>query len=235
MSLKSCQTAYGPCKFYGKDEYIGRSLYAYGEWSGDECEKIISLANGLCLDVGANIGFMSMALASTGLAVLSFEPQEELYRLLVENTTDLPVVPFHMALGSTTDVAHMPIIRYGERGNYGGVPLVGKSFGTREVKIDTIDNLKLEDVGFIKIDVEGHELEVLKGAEQTIRHWKPIMYIEDDREDKRRALHAYLEELDYSIEQHRPKLFRENNFAGNAVDIWELPYESHNIICRARS
>jgi FkbM family methyltransferase len=234
MSLKSCQTAYGPCKFYGKDQYIGKSLYAYGEWSGEECEKIISLANGLCLDVGANIGFMSMALASTGLAVLAFEPQEELFRLLVENTANMPVVPFHMALGSNMGTAHIPKIMYGSNGNYGGVSLVKAGFATRPVRIDTIDNMNLEDVGFIKIDVEGYELEVLKGAEKTIKHWRPTMYIEDDREDKRAALHAFLEELGYSIEKHRPRLFRPNNFAGNPVDIWDVPYESHNIICRAR-
>lgn len=230
MSLKSCQTAYGPCKFYGKDEYIGRSLYAYGEWSGDECEKLVSLGSGLCLDVGANIGFMTMALASK-CNVIAFEPQLELFRLLEENVTGKPVECHNIALGSTIGTAHIPIIRYGDRGNYGGVGIVPASFGTRPVPIRTLDSFTFENVGLIKIDVEGYELEVLKGAVETIKKCKPVLYVEDDREDKRGPLRAFIKNLGYSIEEHRPRLFRKDNFAHNTKDIWDRSYESHNIIC----
>ena len=231
MSLKSCQTAYGPCKFYGKDSYIGRSLYAYGEWSGDECDRLVSLANGLCIDVGANIGFMTMALASK-CPVMAFEPQKELFKLLEENTADLPVAVFNCALGSVNGTAFMPKIRYGDKGNYGGVGLVkANSFSTVPVEIKTLDSFGFVDVGLIKIDVEGHELEVLKGAVDTIARFSPILYVEDDRLDKRDALRAFIKNLGYKIEEHQPRMFRKNNFAGNLTDIWEVPYESHNIIC----
>jgi FkbM family methyltransferase len=230
MSLKSCQTAYGPCKFYGKDEYIGRSLYAYGEWSGEECEKLVTLGKGLCLDVGANIGFMSMALASR-YPVIAFEPQLELFRLLENNVYGKSVECHNVALGSGNGIAHMPIIRYGDRGNYGGVPIVKKSFGTREVLLRTLDSYNFENVGLIKIDVEGYELDVLRGAVNTITRCSPTLYVEDDREDKRSALRTFIKSLGYTIEEHRTRLFRENNFLGNKKDIWEAPYESHNIIC----
>lgn len=235
MSLKSCQTAYGPCKFYGKDEYIGRSLYAYGEWSGDECDRLVSLGSGLCLDIGANVGFMSMALASR-FNVVAFEPQLELFKLLRENVSEKPVECHNVALGSTMGTAHMPLIRYGDRGNYGGVPIIKTGgFGTILVQMRTLDSFNFEGVGLIKIDVEGYELEVLKGAVETIARCKPVLYVEDDREDKRGPLRAFIRALGYEIEEHRPRLFRTNNFAGTAVDIWSVPYESHNIICRASS
>lgn len=230
MSLRSCQTAYGPCKFYGKDEYIGRSLYAYGEWSGDECEKLVSLANGLCIDVGANIGFMSMALA-TKYNVVAFEPQSELFDLLDENVPE-NVRVYNVALGSKNGIAHMPKIRYGDKGNYGGVGIVKNSgFGTVPVEMRTLDSFGFSDVGLIKIDVEGYELEVLKGAVETINKYSPVLYVEDDREDKRASLRAFIRDLGYKIEEHHPRLFRPNNFMRNTTDIWDKPYESHNIIC----
>lgn len=232
MSLKSCQTAYGPCKFYGKDEYIGRSLYTYGEWSGDECDKLISLGSGLCLDIGANIGFMSMALASR-FSVIAFEPQAELFNLLMENVSGKPVECHNIALGSSNGVAHMPRVRYGEKGNYGGVPIVRSGFGTVSVELRTLDSFVLEEVGLIKIDVEGYELEVLKGAVETIKRCNPILYVEDDVEHKSYTLRRFIKEtLGYkNIEEHNPQLFRENNFNKYPSNVWDKSYYSRNIIC----
>ena len=92
--------------------------------------------------------------------------------------------------------------------------------------------MHIRDVGFMKIDVEGYELEVLQGAVETIAHCKPILYIEDDRGDKSRALHQYIEYLGYSIEEHKPPLYRENNFFGLKKNVWDKNYASHNLICR---
>ena len=231
MSLRSCQTQYGPCKFYGKDEYIGRSLYAYGEWSGAECEKLISLREGgTAVDIGANIGFMSMAL---GENVIAFEPQPELFELLVQNASK--AVCHSVALSNRSGFAHIPMIRYGDKGNYGGVALVKPSFFTRSVICRTLDSYGFENVSLIKIDVEGHELEVLKGAVDTIARCRPVLYVEDDIDSKRYALREFITSLGYDIEEHKPFLFRENNFAGNKKDIWNTLYYSFNLICRARS
>ncbi len=233
MSLRSCQTQYGPCKFLGKDEYIGRSLFAYGEWSGDECDKLVSLAEGLCLDVGANIGYMSMAMASK-CNVVAFEPQPELFRILEENCGS-NVVCHNVAVGNTSGRAFMPRVRYNERNNFGGLGLVKEGFGTIEVPLVTIDSYEFQGVGLIKLDVEGFELQALQGAVNTIARCKPVLYVEDDRLEKRSALRAFIGELGYTIEEHKPALFRENNYLNNKKNIWDKNYASHNIICHARS
>lgn len=236
--MKSCQTAYGPCKFYGKDMFIGRSLYAYGEWGGEEASVIAGLAvatKGLCLDIGANIGFMSMAMLDAGCDVVAFEPQPVLYNLLCEN-----VSPFHQvvmcspfALSDFNGKSTMPRIRYGEKGNYGALALGQRSeLGVIEVECRTLDSLEISPVGFIKIDVEGHELNVLRGARSTIMRDRPIMYIEDDRPEKSLHLQEVIKGMGYTIERHYPRLFRENNFAGNPINIWGQDYSSHNLICR---
>lgn len=232
--MKTVNTAYGPCTFYGKDEYIGRSLYSYGEWSGEECLKIVSLAAGTCVDVGANIGFMSMALLAAGHVVYSYEPQPAIYDLLVKNCGSKGT--FNIGLGAVAGVAKMPRIRYGAKGNYGGAGIGFKSeLGTIDVRVETLDSQNLENVKFIKIDVEGYETEVLRGGRQTILRDKPVMYIEDDRDDKREGLYDELRSLGYEWEDHNPPLYRADNFAGLKKNIWDKEYVSHNIICRARS
>ena len=84
----------------------------------------------------------------------------------------------------------------------------------------------------IKIDVEGFEENVLKGAENTIKKYKPTMYIEDDRVEKSLSLRTYIKSLGYSIEEHKPPLYRANNFFGKKINVWNMNYVSHNIICR---
>lgn len=236
--MKTVNTAYGPCIFYGKDEYIGRSLYNYGEWSGEECDKIVSLASGVCVDIGANIGFMSMAMLAAGNFVYAYEPQPAIYALLDQNTSKFGarVSCRNIGLGSVAGLAKMPRIRYGSKGNYGGAGIGFKSeLGTIDVQVETLDAQELRNVKFIKIDVEGFETEVLRGGRETILRDKPIMYIEDDRDDKRAELYAELKSLGYEWEDHNPPLYRENNFVGLKKNIWDRSLVSHNIICRARS
>lgn len=230
-SLRSVTTKYGECWFYGKDEYIGRSLYSYGEFSGAECEEIISLADGgKCLDVGANIGFMSMALSYSGCSVVAFEPQPELFKLLKRNCPNAKCSP--IALSDEFAVGLMPRIRYGDRGNYGGLGLGMKSdLGTISVATQPLDGTDVTNINFIKIDVEGHELQVLKGATETILRDKPVMYIEDDRPEKSIELRKYIKHLGYSIKESNTPMFRENNFLGNKKNIWGVHYISKNLIC----
>lgn len=219
------ETRWGPCQYHLKDMYIGRSIHYYGEYGPDETEKILSLANGLCLDIGANIGCIGMALVANGFSVISFEPQAELFKLLCLN------VPTgdnrNIALGSSFGIGYMPKVAYSEKGNFGGLG-IGK--GTVAVDIVTLDSLSLSP-GFIKIDVEGFEREVLIGGRETISRCKPIMYIEDDRVEKSRELRAEIVRLGYDIIEHRPTIFRTNNFAGYTSNAWDCVYCSHNLIC----
>ena len=58
--LGKVEGRWGTCGYFLKDEYVGRSVHAYGEYGPDETEKILELrGDGLFLDVGANIGDIS--------------------------------------------------------------------------------------------------------------------------------------------------------------------------------
>lgn len=241
---KSVEGRWGTCKFLSKDEYVGRSMYYYGEYNPDETEMILGLARGTCLDIGGNIGVISQALIARGFTVAAFEPQPELFKLLQENCASAAApnahkyvssqyVCYNVAIGAEEGYAEMPKVHYSSKGNFGGLGIGTPSiYGNIKVPVATIDSLGFEDVGFVKIDVEGYEYEVLCGMERTIDQYTPIMYIEDDRGDKSRALRQKIISMGYEIEEHQPTLYRENNFFGLKKNIWNRNYASHNLICR---
>lgn len=231
--MRSVNGRFGEIWFYGKDEYVGKSLYNYGEFSGEECDIILSLAdkNKLSLDIGANVGAIAQMFEYHKYPCVAFEPQPEIYKLLQKNFSG---ESHNCALGSTNGTAQMPRLRYGAKYNYGGMSLNTRTeLGSYPVPVKTLDSFNFDNVGFIKLDVEGWEEEVLKGAVNTINKYRPVMYIEDDRFEKSISLRKFISDLNYSIEDSRPPLYRPNNFFGKAVNVWAPNnYLSYNIICR---
>ena len=228
--MRSVEGRWGTVWFIGKDEYVGRSLFNYGEYNPDETEMILSLATGVCLDIGANFGVMAQALEYNGFSVVAFEPQPDVFRVMSKNVKGLR---FNYGLGSEPGMAKMPKILFGSRANYGGMGIGCKSdLGTIDVEVRTLDSFAFENVGFMKIDVEGFEEQVLRGGRETIMRCRPIMYIEDDRPSLSHSLRKYIGELGYTIEPHQPLLYRENNFFGLQRNVWGKDYASHNLICR---
>jgi hypothetical protein len=67
----------------------------------------------------------------------------------------------------------------------------------------------LDRCHFLKIDVEGLEQEVLEGASDTLRRFRPRLYVENDRLEKSAALIEHLLALDYRLFSLRKRqLFR---------------------------
>lgn len=233
--VKSVEGRWGRCYFFEKDEYIGRSLQNYGECMPDETEYLLSLAakagkDKLVLDIGANIGVVSQALEKSGFTVEAFEPLFDIYELLTANFKGRA---HNIALGHQEGVTVMPRLDYSQHNNYGGfsVGTASKALGAVQVPVKTLDSFNFQNVGLIKIDVEGFEEGVLRGAVDTIARCKPVMYIEDDRVEKSASLHAFIASLGYAWEPHAPPLYRENNFFGLKQNIWGKNFVSKNIVC----
>jgi FkbM family methyltransferase len=230
MILQTINGRYGPCTYIKGDEYLGRSVFSYGEYNKEECETIVSLASDTVLDVGANIGNISQALEHSGFDVIAFEPQPAIYDCLTKN---IKGKTYNSAVGSFNGEITMPKVDYSRKGNFGGIS-VGGNIGIT-VPMLTLDSLDLPKIGLIKIDVEGHEEEVLKGARNLILRDKPILYVEADRPEKLMSLNLYIRSLGYTIEPHNPPLFSPDNFFNNKKNIWDKYYVSKNWICRANS
>ena len=93
-----------------------------------------------------------------------------------------------------------------------------------------IDELQLTRCDLIKADVEGMEEEVLRGATRTIERFRPVLYLESDREDKRSTLFELIRTLGYRLYWHTPSLFSPDNFRGLNDNLFgEL--RSFNVLC----
>ena len=223
---------WGPVTYFSKDQYVGKSLRYYGEYNPSETEMIIALAqrDKLCLDIGANCGVMAQALEYSGFECVAFEPQPVVAEVCQKNMRGQV---YNCGLGAEAGMAKMPKLRYEDDNNIGGMGIGYASiYGTIDVEVRTLDSFNFQNVGFMKIDVEGFEEQVLRGGRETILRDKPVMYIEDDRREKSQSLRKYIQELGYTISEHKPELYREHNFFGLKRNVWDRPYASHNLICR---
>jgi len=113
----------------------------------------------------------------------------------------------------------VPNLDYAAAYNFGGVAL-GESPDGERVPLLTVDSLNLPACHLIKIDVEGMESDVIAGAEETIRRFRPVLYLENDREKRSAALIRQLLALDYRLYWHLPPLFNPQNFFGASENVF---------------
>ena len=144
----------------------------------------------VALDIGAHVGIWSMRLAEKFKRVYAFEPvpkhiecwKQNMQKFTNEHSEwDNASILNAVALGYENGTGTMIVPN---TTNTGRATFVEKLFIKKhdfpkiQVKIKTLDSYEFSQVDFIKIDVETFELEVLQGAENTIRKHKPTMYIE---------------------------------------------------------
>lgn len=212
------------------DIWVGRSLQKYGEFSESEVQVFRDLLKqgDVVLDIGANIGCHAVAFSrlvgSTGV-VHAFEPERTNFNTLCGNVAlnNLKnVFCYQKAVGSQTGFISVPELDHNKTVNYGGLNLeTDYSAGLHyDVPLATIDSLNLPRVNFIKIDVEGMEKFTLEGGTEVISSQKPFLYVEDDREDKREALVAYIKSIGYKIYRHAAPLYSPYNFYGDKEDVF---------------
>jgi hypothetical protein len=104
--------------------------------------------------------------------------------------------------------------------NFGGLSLVGAGPGADIVPLRTVDSLQLAACSLIKADVEGMEIDVLRGATQTIAQFRPLIYVDNDREDRSAAVIELLLKLNYELYWHTPALFNPDNFAADPENVF---------------
>lgn len=185
------------------DQYIGRCIRNGVEWDGWMRQDLphIYKPRTCLLDIGANIGWNSLMFSDYG-PVHAFEP---LFHTVVQQNIDQNHVPVEVhpcALGSENGTSQIYIQTLRENGmcNYGGTTMHPHEHHAREgIEIDVkkLDDIPVGPVSVMKIDVERHELEVLKGAIETIKKYKPAIYIEILDSDQDRPIRDFLGALGY--------------------------------------
>ena len=203
---------------------VGWQLFATSLFDADEVDTVLELlkvrrahfGDGVvALDCGANIGVHTVEWATlmTGWGtVVAFEPQERIYYALagniaINNLFNASAV--HAAVGATSGTIQMPLLDYTRPASFGSLELkpsanpdvfgqvVDYAAGPKaEVNLVALDDLGCARVDFIKLDVEGMELEALEGAARTIAAFKPIMLVEYVKAQPG-TLEAWLKERGY--------------------------------------
>jgi FkbM family methyltransferase len=167
------------------------------------------------LDVGANIGEvcfnMAKVVGSSG-AIHSFEPEPFIFSKLLENYNLNSFDNIHLNNIALGEIESEAMLAAQVDDNRGGTRIQSGMAKGVKVKVLTIDkyvsDIELHKLNLIKIDVEGFELKVLKGAEGTLRRFKPMLFIElnDDnlhhQNDSASALISYLYQVGYKNIQH---------------------------------
>lgn len=131
------------------------------------------------VDVGASFGDNSIPYARAvgpGGAVHAFEPQPESFQCLKANAKEYKQIHcYQQALGESDATMFLSATK----GNIGASFLSpSKDELCTEVRIKTLDSFGIKNVRFMKIDTEGFELSVLRGASQTILDGQPTILIE---------------------------------------------------------
>jgi len=244
VDLVAKQTAYGVMLLLPNDMYVGRGLIKYGEYCVGE-QIFFSLAaqhGGAAIDVGANLGAHTMFMASRFSNVYAFEAQPFIHMLLKGNLAPfLNTTTYNAAVGSEDGILHLPRLNYTMSNNFGGMgkyalkdeadksTIVMEPIQQR--MLDKVDSLRAEDqISLIKIDVEGMELDVLKGAQALIDKHRPVLYVENDKMDHAAELVKFIYNLGYEAIWHITPLYREDNWANDKENIYE-GLSSFNLIC----
>lgn len=155
---------------------------------------------GVCVQAGGFNGMWAVRLAKFFERVHVFEPIGHLFECLKQNTAHLPGVRCrNMALGSSDGMAR---IQY-RRG--GGSRSAGSGDEYEHV---TIDSIGLTRCDAIYLDVEGSELDVLKGASQVINRFCPVITVER-WPNKQEAIKEWLKQRNYimRVEVHSDQIW----------------------------
>jgi hypothetical protein len=83
-----------------------------------------------------------------------------------------------------------------------------------------LDALKLPQLRLIKADAAGQEAELLKGARETIRRLKPVLFLRNERAERSAALIALVQSLGYRLWWHGGPLFNPGNHARRPDDVF---------------
>lgn len=204
-----------------KDTHISKWVKESGRLDHDQNMLPLVLSyikqGAIVIDAGAYIGDHTIAYAkAAGIDgnVFAFEPNPAAFECLEYNLKNMPnTTCFKQGLGSS-------ITRKGLSVVVDNIGMTHLSKGD-DVSITTIDSLELFGVDFIKIDCEGYEVDILMGAQETIKKFQPLLLIEINKHTLKREgksekdIFKLLDVLGYKYRN----IYSEQPLSGDQYDI----------------
>jgi len=206
--------------YFVNDEMIGSSLQRYGEYQQLELDFLLSVLTpeSVVYDVGANVGYHTTAFASRVQQVISFEPNPQNFALLQQNTADHDrVTRYQAAVSNTLGTGYINDFDPAVYGNFGHMTM---STSGIPVPCMTLDSLNHAPPDLIKIDVEGHEYEVLQGSIHLLESRRPVVYYEAIETPDLGEIYRMLTALDYRLYWLCIRNYNPGNFLNQQENIY---------------
>jgi FkbM family methyltransferase len=198
-------------------------------------------ADGSAIDAGAYLGFHTAYMSRFFRTVWAFEPQTEIYRMLCANLLLNNCCNVTAVNGALYDT--QGFLRLGDNSRQETLlPLVGgtvdydrvgnaaaltfQSTDERDpaaVPAQTVDQLSLNDLAFIKVDTQGSDLRVLRGARATIQRCRPVIAAKYERTltpghgNTLDEFYSFFEEMAYDVQ------VLDNHCEGKQIDLLAIP------------
>ena len=187
-NTRTCNNLFGHRMTVFRNDHVGDKIVSQGLYEKENLQLLLGLLRNLpqpvVLDIGANIGNHTMAFATVASRVHAFEPIPYIHSLLRQNVEQnaLGNVTLHaLALSDLDDEA---VIHMVTNGNYGASSFDQRNGDTEAVSVQRrrgdalLAELGVGRVDFIKIDVEAHEVFVLRGLMNTLQRDRPVITME---------------------------------------------------------
>ena len=172
-------------------EYLQAHLYVFGDYELPTIRFLrrVLKPGSVCLDVGAQMGYLTLAMAtaaSSKTIVHSFEPEDQNAARFRENIAlnALSNVTLHQTAVSTVDGALKLYLSNDRNAGTHSTVYIESNVSTEFIEIPSVrlDSFvrqhALQPVDLIKIDVEGAEVDVIEGARSVLQHHRPIVIME---------------------------------------------------------
>lgn len=172
-------------------EYLQAHLYVFGDYELPTIRFLRSVLKpgSVCLDVGAQMGYLTLAMATAAsrqTIVHSFEPEDQNAARFRENIAlnDLSNVMLHQTAVSTVDGALKLYLSNDRNAGTHSTVYIESNVSTEFIEIPSVrlDSFtaqqQLQTVDLIKIDVEGAEVDVIEGARSVLQHHRPVVIME---------------------------------------------------------
>ena len=223
--MDTFDTSYGLITLYKNEAYIIDSFKKGSYWDIDTLKLLKSYINPSrnILEIGGHCGTSSVVYSSflnDNNKVYVYEPQKNMYNLLVknikQNNLESKILPYNLGVFCYNGEGKMNNIdldggggvvskRYSEEShlkcNFGGIGLGNDG---ELVNLTTIDNMDLDDIGFIHCDAQGSENFIFSRAMETIKKFRPTILFENNEE--------YGQYLYYNVCRNYPIWRQESKF-----------------------
>jgi FkbM family methyltransferase len=162
------------------------------------------------IDIGANLGqylYVTEKIVNKK-NIHAFEPHPALNKRLAKIFKGINIHPFAISNNNENTTFKIPFLKDREIHTRGtlktdyidSIATTYKLIDVKVVKLDSIaSKLNLQKNSFIKIDVEGAEIEVIEGANETIKIYKPIMLIEIEQQHHKDSIFSLISKIETSL------------------------------------